>query len=267
MRNIPILNSSLSIFSALALLMVYLPANVPAGTGEITAAIVTKVIDGDTVVLNNGEKVRYLGIDTPERDEPFYWEATRANRNLVMKQIVRLEAGDRKRDPYHRLLAYVWINGKLVNAELVRQGYARARGPFDGKYRKLILQSQKDAFLARRGIWALRAADSPIRILEAHGNARGDDRQNLNDEYITFTNSGNAPVSLNGWTVTDESNHRYRFPEYVLPPRQTVKLSTGSGKNTTGRLYWGSEQPIWTNSGDTVFLFNSDGKLVLMHVY
>ena len=235
--------------------------------GPDKKAKVIDVIDGDTVIIANGEKVRYLGIDTPERGEPFYQESSQANRRLVEGKTIRLESGYRERDSYNRILAYVWVGDTLVNAELVQRGYARVRGPLDDKYRKIFLKYQREALRDRKGLWKKGAGSSPVQIHQAHINARRDDRKNLNDEYIVFRNTGSEPVSLTGWAIMDEYRHRYLFPKFTLPPGKTVTLFTGTGKNTDEHLFWGSERPIWNNSGDTVFLYNDEGKLVLMHMY
>jgi micrococcal nuclease len=71
---------------------------------------VKRVIDGDTIVLNNGEKVRYIGIDTPERDEDYYNKAKEFNKKLVEGKTVRLETDVQQRDRYGRLLAMsLWV--------------------------------------------------------------------------------------------------------------------------------------------------------------
>lgn len=89
-------------------------------------ALVTKVIDGDTVELEDGRRVRYLGIDAPESNEPFYHVAKEKNRELVESKVVEMQAGERNVDEYGRLLRYVYIDGVFVNAELVAQGYAKS---------------------------------------------------------------------------------------------------------------------------------------------
>jgi len=103
---------------------------------------VERVIDGDTIKLSNGERVRYIGIDTPERggkssgEEAYY-----ANKRLVDGKKVRLEFDVQKRDDYRRLLAYVYIDDIFVNAWLVENGYARvATFPPNVKYEKLFLK-------------------------------------------------------------------------------------------------------------------------------
>lgn len=98
--------------------------------------------------------MRYIGIDTPEKGEFYYEEATRANRELVEGKKVRLERDVSERDKYGRLLRYVYVNGVFVNAELVRQGYARATAyPPDTKYQSLLEQKEREARGARKGIW------------------------------------------------------------------------------------------------------------------
>ena len=90
-------------------------------------ALVTAVIDGDTIdVSMNGRtyRVRYVGVNTPERNEPCYRDATNANRALVEGQTVRLVKDVSDTDRYDRLLRYVYVGNTFVNAELVRQGYA-----------------------------------------------------------------------------------------------------------------------------------------------
>ena len=93
-------------------------------------AVVTQIIDGDTInVLVNGRslRVRYIGIDTPERDEACYAEATAANAAWVEGQTVRLVRDVSHTDRYDRLLRYVYVDEVLVNAELVAGGWAESK--------------------------------------------------------------------------------------------------------------------------------------------
>lgn len=99
----------------------------PPGNEQI--AVVASVTDGDTIrVILNGQDVpvRYIGIDTPEYDQPCGNEATQANAGLVAGQMVRLVKDVSETDRYGRLLRYVYVGDLFVNAELVRQGWARA---------------------------------------------------------------------------------------------------------------------------------------------
>lgn len=127
----------------------------------IIAAVVQRVIDGDTVVLAGGERVRYIGVDTPElhhpkkKVQPYAREATEFNRRLVEGQKVRLELDVDRRDKYGRLLAYVYLeDGRFVNAELLKEGYAQLLTiPPNVRYVDLFVGLQKQARDAKRGLW------------------------------------------------------------------------------------------------------------------
>ncbi|HOX09639.1 MAG TPA: thermonuclease family protein [Candidatus Omnitrophota bacterium] len=116
---------------------------------------VTRVIDGDTIVMENGEHVRYIGIDTPERGRPYYKEAKRQNEGLVKGRRVRLEYDVGRTDRYGRTLAYVYAGEIFVNEELVRRGYALAYTvPPNVKYSKRFVSLQQEARDQKRGIWS-----------------------------------------------------------------------------------------------------------------
>ncbi|MCX7831976.1 MAG: thermonuclease family protein [Actinobacteria bacterium] len=120
-------------------------------------AIVSRVVDGDTiVVILNGreEKVRLIGIDTPERGRPYFNEAKQKTAELVLGKKVRMEKDVSERDRYGRLLRYVYVGNIFVNAELVKQGYAMAYTyPPDVKYSELFVRLQQEARSAGRGLW------------------------------------------------------------------------------------------------------------------
>jgi endonuclease YncB( thermonuclease family) len=255
-------------FFFLNVLVFYLPKPLSANPGKAIEGVkVLQVVDGDTIVLENGEKVRYLGIDTPETGQPLSLEATQANNRLVGGKIVSLELGKPERDKDNRLLAYVFVDNVLINAELVRLGYSPIKGPVDQKYKKLFFDYQEEAFRRGSGLWSERAKNPAIKIFLVNADARGDDRNNLNDEYIILTNDGLDPVDLTGWIMSDAVNHTYHFPSFVLSPNGTVTIRTGIGKNTKDQLYWGSRSPIWNNNGDTIFLMDAEGNIVLAHTY
>jgi endonuclease YncB( thermonuclease family) len=115
-------------------------------------------VDGDTVRLSDGESVRLLGIDTPERGEPLYREATDVLAQLVRDREVRLEFAGNRRDHYQRLLAHLWLNDTLVNEQMVRTGMARLYiWPPDTLHFGRLLAAQTAARQGREGIWSLPA--------------------------------------------------------------------------------------------------------------
>jgi len=123
--------------------------------GVYEQALVTSVIDGDTVELADGRRVRYLGIDTPESGEYYAEEATARNKELVEGKTVELQRGKRDQDEYGRLLRYVYIDGVFVNAELIVQGYATAYifDP-DDRYSQILVQLEQYAKMKNRGLWS-----------------------------------------------------------------------------------------------------------------
>jgi endonuclease YncB( thermonuclease family) len=96
---------------------------------DAVTAKVLRVVDGDTVDIEvNGERqrVRYIGINTPERNEPCYEQATQANIDLVLGKTVRLVKDKSDTDRYGRLLRYLFVDDIFVNKVLVEQGHAEA---------------------------------------------------------------------------------------------------------------------------------------------
>ena len=146
----------------LALLLLPLLAVGAAAAAPIEGTVV-KVVDGDTIHVQLAarvEKIRYIGVDAPELhhpargEEPGGREAAQANRDLVSGRRVRLELDVRTRDRWGRLLAYVWVGGTMVNAELVRLGYAQVMTvPPNVRYHALFLALQREARDAHRGLW------------------------------------------------------------------------------------------------------------------
>ena len=120
-------------------------------------AQVTRVIDGDTIIIEGNNRVRYIGIDTPEiypEMEDYGTKAWQANRRLVEDREVRLEKDTSETDKYGRLLRYVYVDDTFVNAELVRLGLARAEAyPPDTRYQDYLEQMETEARQAGRGMW------------------------------------------------------------------------------------------------------------------
>jgi len=124
---------------------------------EIYEDRVLRVIDGDTIELINGEKVRYIGIDSPEREsggECYYLQAKKKNENLVLGKTVRLVKDVSERDRYGRLLRYVYMDSIFVNEFMVKEGFAQASTyPPDVKFQTLFSGAEKYARENNLGLW------------------------------------------------------------------------------------------------------------------
>ena len=126
-----------------------------AATGADEIGLVTRVVDGDTIdVMLNGvnTRIRYLQMNTPERDYPCFDESGQANANLVEGKTVRLVADKELIDPFDRLLRFVYVEDVLVNRVLVEQGWAEVvlYPPNDLHYDE-FLQLEQEAAAAGRG--------------------------------------------------------------------------------------------------------------------
>jgi len=133
---------------------------------------VKAVIDGDTIELSNGERVRYIGIDTPEKDQAFYREATLENQELLKKGKLKLEYDKDQKDNWGRTLAYVWIDTVMVNAEMIKMGLASVYmiSP-NFKYKDELTSCQKQARINKLGIWTIPV--SPEKYYVASKHSRG----------------------------------------------------------------------------------------------
>lgn len=133
--------------------------NVPPQT-QFENAQVKRVVDGDTIELTDGRKIRYIGINTPETVDPrrpvgcFGHEASLANQELVNGKEVRLEKDVSETDKYNRLLRYVFVGDLMVNEELVKKGYATVETvPPDVKYADKFLIAARNAKNSNVGLW------------------------------------------------------------------------------------------------------------------
>lgn len=133
---------------------------IPSASAGLPHARVVRVIDGDTIVLEGGQRVRYIGVDTPELSDGVEFlahEAREANRGFVEGRIVSLEKDYSETDRFGRLLRYVYVDSTFVNAELVRMGYAEAKAyPPDTKYQSCLEALEREAREAGTGIWGAR---------------------------------------------------------------------------------------------------------------
>lgn len=150
------------------------PQMVASDSAEL--AVVLRVVDGDTIELSDGRKVRYIGVDTPELHHPtkgvqcFGQEAMEANKKLVEGKEIKMKKDVSNTDRYKRLLRYVWVPSTssplrsssegqagqaiFVNEYLAREGYAlQATFPPDVQYIELFGKAVEEARLKNKGLW------------------------------------------------------------------------------------------------------------------
>lgn len=120
-------------------------------------AKIKRVVDGDTIELENGTIVRYVGINAPDNGNPFEEESTDYNKRLVEGKKVKLEYDEYKSDRFGRILAYIIIDNKNISVELVKKGFAKVviyekRKPII--YQQQLLDAEKEAKIRKLGIWS-----------------------------------------------------------------------------------------------------------------
>ncbi|MFW5911738.1 MAG: lamin tail domain-containing protein [Halolamina sp.] len=253
------------------------------------------------------DTVRLLGVDTPEvhaENDPTEFpgvpdsdagrtclrewgeRASEHAKDELSGENVTLsfDANEPRRGYYGRLLAYIHVDGDEFNYGLITRGLARRYDDSQFEYRDRYGTAEEAARSSGTGLWGACATEDPqtstetpypvadggdpLRIVEIHADAEGDDRENLNDEYVSFENAGDEPIDLSNWTVSDEADHEYTFPEgSELGANETLTLHTGSGEDGDGAYYWDQGSPVWNNAGDTVIVRNASGETVIEQEY
>ena len=135
-------------------------ASAPVSQQEVQWRRVVRVVDGDTLLLDRKERVRLIGVDTPETVDPrrpverFGKEASAFTKRMVEGKKIRLEYDQNRKDRFGRTLAYVYLeDGTFLNAEIVKQGYGHAYTQFPFKYLEEFRGYEREARESQRGLW------------------------------------------------------------------------------------------------------------------
>lgn len=271
----------------------------PTAGGDVDATV-TEVVDGDTVTVRLADggvdTVRLLGVDTPEVHQeptPDEYEGvpdTAAGRDclrtwgeragafatdrLAGRQVTLVfDPNADRRGAYGRLLAYVRTDGSTFNYQLVARGYARV---YDSSFARQdrYYDAESRAQRNRTGLWTCREpastatptgpseATAPVVVAEIHYDAPGNDNENLAGEYVVIENRGESARDLSGWTLADEAGHVYEFEGVTLAAGATVTVHTGSGTDNATDVFWGQDEALWNNDGDTATLRDASGSVV-----
>lgn len=259
---------------------------------------------GDTVRLLGVDTPEVFSENTPDEFEGV--PETEAGRQCLRRfgerassfaeaelagETVRLtfDENEGRRGYYDRLLAYVYVDGEQFNYRLVAEGYARM---YDSNFveRERYAAAERTAQEANRGLWTCRTpstgtsdetvvtdggdggdgndGDGDPLSVSVHADAAGDDRDNLDDEYVVLTNTGSSTLDVGGWTVADAAGHVYTLStDSTLEPGASLTIHTGSGTDTDTDRYWGRQSPVWNNDGDTVTVRDESDDVVVSRTY
>ena len=208
--------------------------------------IIDRIIDGDTVVIN-GTSVRMLGINTPEKGERYYLEAKAYTESLVMNKTILIER--RGKDMYDRDLAYLFYNEENINSKLVEKGYANYYFPEgEDNYYNFFVNSWEKCIAKNENLCKKSSDKCADCILVKNFGY---------DENLILYNSCDFDCNITGWSVKDEGRKRFVFDEFILKKNSQVTLTPEDF----------NQKYVWTNTGDTMFLRDSKGELVIWEGY
>ncbi len=245
------------------------PTAAPVKPGPATAVVVS-VYDGDTVTLDSGDRVRLRWVNTPELKphEDYGPEAKAFTASKVQGKSVQLVYGSTLRDGYGRLVAGIMIDGQNLSLLLLEQGLGHVFIiPPDSTDVSPLVAAQEVARKAHRGVWSTARYQGTLHITSFHANADGDDRENVNGEYLRVCNVSPDPIDLSGYAIADISGNRWEFPQVVVPAGYTFKIHSGKGANAVDtqaqiEIYLQSADPIWNNKLDRATIYDRYGRVV-----
>lgn len=251
---------------------------------ERTTGTVTSVTDGDTVTMTiDGveTEVRLLGINAPEMDECWGPEAGSALTDLVLGREVQLTSGAEDVDSFGRSLRFLFLEDgddvELVNERMVADGDAVAIQN-GNEYAEAMKADEARAYQSGKGMWGTvvcgdteaTTVDRPvIRVSDVVFDPPGPDDDALDQEYVTVVNEGYGRVAIGDWVLRDESSsNRFTYPSgTVLAVGESITVVTGCEGGPADSLHWCNDTPVWSNTGDTVIVSDSEGNAVIWYTY
>jgi endonuclease YncB( thermonuclease family) len=211
---------------------------------QLEKANLTRVIDGDTIDTNLG-KIRLLGVNTPEKKERGYEEAANFLQQFQGKEI-SLERINEDKDKYGRLLRYVFYQGKLINEEILARGLAHFYSYQEDIYTIKLKNAEEKAQEKSLGIWekSKNNCSKCITLVNLNPVDPG--------EYLILENNCYFSCNLNNWFIKDDASNK-KILNFSLLPGKEIQL------NYSGR--------VWNDAGDSLYLRDDSGLLVIFYRY
>jgi hypothetical protein len=204
------------------------------------SVVAERVIDGDTIVIN-GKSIRLLGINSPERGEYFYDEAKDFLESLVLNENIEIESYGK--DKYYRVLAYVFVDNKNINVEMVEKGFANVY-LLDEKYYKRELRSAWKNCVKENFNLCEISNNKCSNCVELEG-------LDIKEQKVVFYNKCDFDCDLSDWEIKEEGRGKMVLKDDIKK-KNYLDIKT---KN------------MWERTGDTLFLRDNEGKLVLYYSY
>mgnify|MGYP001576587046 CR=1 FL=1 len=219
---------------------------------KLETAIVARVIDADTIELEDGRTLRLLNINAPESTFP---NSALSTQFLKPYENSSIKFQITEKDKYNRNLAKIYsLDNSYINLELVKQGFASTFLVSENEL-KNFKQAEENAISQGKGIWKhseyYNCLASTIEKEE---------------EYIILTALCDT-LDLELWKLKDESRKIFTFPNIKLNKDEKLILYSREGVNNVFELYWNQKTNVWNNNRDTIYVFDSNGFIVHFNSY
>ncbi len=220
---------------------------------------VERVIDGDTIVACQNT-TRLLGINTPEKGEKFYLEAKEYLSKRIENRSVTLVFSKEKYDKYGRVLAYVYLENECINSKIIENGFANPYFPTEkDSYYKKFFQSWEICIKKNKGI-----CESSKDICKNCIEIKSIDSIK---EKVILKNNCLFSCNLSKWSIKDEGRKMFFFSDFFISGNEEIFILVSNKNSSSKEIIWKREDTVWTDSGDTLFLRDSMGELVLWKNY
>jgi micrococcal nuclease len=208
--------------------------------------IVDRIVDGDTIIVNESS-VRLLGINSPEKGEIGYNEAKNFLEEEILEKEVKIYFGSDKTDRYGRKLCYVFLGTNNINLQSVREGYSNFYFPSGkDKYYNQFVKAWEDCLNKEIGL-CKKSLEKCIIL----------DEWDIKKQVVVLKNICNYEIDLTNWSIKDEGRKKYVFKNEILKGSEIIELGLDD---------W-DENYVWTSSGDSIFVRDSENKLVIFDTY
>ncbi|MBX4196564.1 thermonuclease family protein [Candidatus Pacearchaeota archaeon] len=235
-----------AILAILITLLIAVNAHLFSKSSQREVVLVERIIDGDTLELEDGTIIRLLNINTPEKNEPFSSLSKEFLQSFLNRTVEIEVTGTEK---YGRTLARVYTPDYL-NLALVEQGMA-TKFLVDESERKKFLEAEERAIKESQGMWSSSHYQECIHV-----------QLDKKQEIVTLSSS--CPLNLQGWKIKDESRKYYKFEAI---PLTTIRIHSGHGNNNASDIFMGSATNVWNDDRDTLYIFDSEGHLAYHEAY
>lgn len=218
-------------------------------------SVVERIIDGDTIVMNDNTHIRLLGINSPEKNEFYDIEATNSLIEMIANKTVILEYGKDRTDLYGRTLAYVILDGENINVEQVRRGFANTFIYNNDEYTSALNEAWNECLANGKNLCE-KSNNKCASCIEL-------ENLDLKKQEVSFYNNCSFDCDLTKWNIKDEGRKNFYFGNFILGSNKEANVIVGNYSDNEDNLFWKGYDYVWTSTGDTLFLRDENGKLVL----